>query len=71
MASKRGSSKVAAKVKKSHLSFAARKAEFAAEGKRDPGGLAYYVGVKKYGRAGMAAKAAAGRVKAAAKKRGK
>lgn len=68
MASKRGSS-AASKVKKTHLSFAARKAQFAAQGKRNPGGLAYYVGRQKYGAAGMAAKAAAGRRKAAARKR--
>lgn len=71
MANKRGASKAASKIKKSHLSFAARKAQFAAQGKADPGGLAYYVGVKKYGKAGMAAKAAAGRAKAAAKRRGR
>lgn len=69
MASKRGASKAASKVKKSHLSFDARKAQFAAQGKRNPAGLAYYVGAKKYGKAGMAAKAAAGRAKAAAKRR--
>lgn len=50
-------------VGKSHMSFKARKAQFAARGARNPGGLAYYVGVKKYGKAGMAAKAAAGRRK--------
>ncbi len=33
-----------------------------------PGGLAYKIGVKKYGKAGMAKKAAAGR-KAASRKR--
>jgi len=68
MASKRGSA--ASKVKKSHMSFSARKAQFAAQGKRNPGGLAYFVGARKYGKAGMAAKAAAGRRKAAARRKG-
>ncbi|MCI3246323.1 hypothetical protein [Streptomyces spinosisporus] len=51
------------------MSFKKRKAQFAARGARNPGGLAYYVGAKKYGKAGMALKAAAGRKKAAAKRR--
>lgn len=67
MASKT-SSKITAKAKHSHMSFTARKRQFAAQGKRNPAGLAYYVGAKKYGRAGMAARAAAGRRKAAAKR---
>lgn len=44
-----------------HIGFKKLKAKFAAQGKRNPGGLAYHVGVRKYGRAGMAAKAAATR----------
>ena len=35
--------------------------KFAREGKKSPGGLAYTIGVNKYGKAGMARKAAAGR----------
>lgn len=54
---------------KSRMTFKQRKAQFAARGARSPGGLAYYVGVKKYGKAGMAAKAAAGRRKAAGRRR--
>lgn len=46
-----------------HIGFKKLKAKFAAQGKRNPGGLAYHVGVKKYGKAGMAAKAAVGRKK--------
>lgn len=34
------------------------------KGVRNPGGVAYAAGVKKYGKAGMAKKAAAGRKKA-------
>lgn len=43
--------------------FSKLKAKFAKEGKKSPGGLAYAIGVKKYGKAGMAKKAAAGRRK--------
>ena len=41
--------------------FAQLKEKFAREGKTNPGGLAYSIGVKKYGKKGMARKAAAGR----------
>jgi ATP-dependent Clp endopeptidase proteolytic subunit ClpP len=44
-----------------HIGFNALKARLAAKGAHNPGGLAAYIGRKKYGRAGMAAKAAAGR----------
>jgi len=35
--------------------------KFAREGKKSPGGLAYTIGVKKYGASGMRAKSIAGR----------
>ena len=44
-----------------HEGFQKLESEFKREGKRDPGGLAYSIGVKKFGKKGMAAKAAAGR----------
>lgn len=53
------------------IGFKKLKGELAAKGVRDPGGLAATIGRKKYGRAGMAAKAAAGRRKAAVKRKGK
>lgn len=40
------------------------KNKFSREGKSSPAGLAAYIGRKKYGNAGMAAKSAAGRRKA-------
>ena len=40
------------------------KAKLSRKGVKDPGGLAYTIGVKKFGKAGMAKKAAAGRRKA-------
>lgn len=43
--------------------FSKLKAKFARQGKRNPGGLAYAIGEKKYGKKGMARKAAAGRRK--------
>ena len=46
-----------------HIGFKKLEEKFKSEGKKDPGGLAYAVGVKKYGKAGMAKKAAAGRRK--------
>lgn len=48
---------------KGKTGFAAVKAKAAASGARNPGGVAYAVGVKKYGKKGMAKKAAAGRKK--------
>lgn len=54
----------------SHLPFKERAAELAARGARNPDALAAYIGDKKYGKAGMAAKAAAGRKKAAEKRKG-
>jgi hypothetical protein len=44
------------------------KAKLAKRGVKSPGGLAAYIGRKKFGKAGMAKKAAAGRRKAARKK---
>lgn len=41
--------------------FAKLKSKLARKGARSPGGLAYYIGVKKYGKKKMAKKAAAGR----------
>ena len=47
-----------------HIGFAALKAQLAAKpGVYDPGALAAHIGRKKYGAAGMAAKAAIGRAK--------
>ena len=43
--------------------FAAVEAKAKASGAKNPGGVAYAVGVKKYGVKGMQAKAAAGRKK--------
>lgn len=43
------------------IGFKKLKAQLAAKGARNPGGLAASIGRKKYGRAGMAKKAAAGR----------
>lgn len=60
---------MARKRGKSHMTFKQRTAQFRAQGKRSPAGLAAYVGRKKYGKAGMARKAAAGRKKAAARRR--
>lgn len=50
-----------------HLGFKKLKDMLAAKGAADPGGLAAWIGRKKYGAAGMAAKSAAGRVKAKAR----
>lgn len=55
-------------AKKAAKGFKAVEASAAKGGAKNPAGVAYAVGVKKYGKAGMAAKAAAGR-KAAAKKK--
>ena len=44
-----------------YVGFGKLKAKLAAKGVRSPGGLAYAIGAKKYGKAGMAKKAAAGR----------
>ena len=49
---------------KGKTGFAAVEAKAKDSGARNPGGVAYAVGVKKYGKAGMAKKAAAGRRKA-------
>lgn len=48
---------------KGKTGFAAVEAKAKASGARNPGGVAYSVGVKKYGAKGMQAKAAAGRKK--------
>jgi hypothetical protein len=48
---------------KGKTGFAAVKAQARASGAKNPGGVAYSVGVKKYGKKGMAAKAAAGKKK--------
>jgi len=50
------------------VGFKKLKAQLAAKGASNPGGLAYRIGVRKYGKAGMKAKAAAGRKKAARRK---
>lgn len=55
-------------AKGKHIGFRKLRAQLAAKGARNPGGLAYKIGVKKYGKAGMAAKAAAGRRRAARKR---
>lgn len=52
-----------------YVGFKKLKRQLARKGVRNPGGVAYKIGVRKYGRAGMAAKAAAGRRKASAKRR--
>jgi hypothetical protein len=49
---------------KGKTGFAAVKAKAAASGARDPAAVAAAVGIRKYGKAGMARKAAAGRRKA-------
>lgn len=46
-----------------HIGFDALEAALAAKGARNPAGLARYIGQKKYGHAGFAALAAAGRAK--------
>lgn len=51
-----------------YIGFKKLKAQLAAKGARNPGGLAAKIGRKKYGKAGMAAKAAAGR-RASSKRR--
>ncbi|ARX81536.1 hypothetical protein SMD44_00934 [Streptomyces alboflavus] len=51
------------------IGFKKLKAQLAAKGARSPGGLAYKIGVKKYGKKTMAKKAAAGRRRAARKGR--
>ncbi len=56
---------------KGKTGFAAVETSAKARGARNPGGVAASVGIKKYGKKGMAAKAAAGRKKAAAKRRKK
>lgn len=50
------------------IGFKKLKRQLAARGVRSPGGLAATIGRKKYGKAGMAAKAAAGRRKSTAKR---
>jgi hypothetical protein len=57
------------KLKGKHVGFKAVEASAAARGARNPAAVAAAVGRKKYGRAGMAALAAAGRKKAAAKRK--
>lgn len=47
------------------IGFKKLKAQLAAKGAHNPGGLAASIGRKKYGRSGMAKKAAAGRRRAA------
>lgn len=44
-----------------HIGFKKLKGQLAKKGVRNPGAVAYSIGVKKYGKAGMARKAAAGR----------
>jgi hypothetical protein len=48
-------------VKSIDSAFSSLEGKLAKQGVSDPGGLAYAIGAKKYGAAGMAAKAAAGR----------
>lgn len=43
--------------------FSKLKSKLKRRGAKSPGGLAYYIGKKKYGKKGMARKAAAGRRK--------
>lgn len=57
------------RTKGKHVGFKAVEASAAASGARDPAAVAAAVGRKKYGRAGMAALAAAGRKKAAVKRK--
>lgn len=49
------------RVQDEHVGFKKLEEKFKREGKKDPGGLAYAIGAKKYGKEGMAKKAAAGR----------
>ena len=61
---------MAKKPKGTHVGFARLKRKLAAKGLRNPGGAAYKIGVKKYGKAGMASLAAKGRAKTRRKKSG-
>lgn len=45
------------------VGFKKLKSKLAKKGIKNPGGLAYEIGARKYGKAGMAKKAAAGRRK--------
>ena len=60
-AAKKGGTKAAKKGE--HVGFDAEEASAAKSGARDPAAVAAAVGIDKYGKAGMAAKAAAGRKK--------
>lgn len=62
-------SRTPAKKRGVHVGFKAVEASAARSGARDPAAVAAAVGRRKYGKAGMAALAAAGRKKAAAKRR--
>ena len=62
--SKKRKGKTAAGAPKgSGKNFAALKAKFAAQGKRSPGGLAAYIGRKKYGNEEMAEMSRKGRMR--------
>lgn len=65
MAGKRGTPRPKGK----HIGFKKLKAQLAAKGTRNPGAVAAAIGRRKYGAAGMTALSAAGRRKAAAKRR--
>lgn len=52
-----------------HVGFRKLKKQLAAKGARNPGGLARYIGQRKYGKAGFAAKTTAGRRAATRRKR--
>lgn len=58
---KRGFDEIVGSPTASDSNFSKLEHKFEKEGKSDPGGLAYSIGVKKYGKAGMAKKAAEGR----------
>jgi hypothetical protein len=61
--------KTPAKKRGVHVGFKAVEASAARSGARNPAAVAAAVGRRKYGAAGMAALAAAGRKKAAAKRK--
>jgi hypothetical protein len=61
--------KTPAKRRGVHVGFKAVEASAARSGARNPAAVAAAVGRRKYGKAGMAALAAAGRKKAAAKRK--
>jgi len=59
-----GDNRWSARPRAEHIGFKALESELAARGAANPGGLARYIGIKKYGHARFAAMAAAGRHKA-------